>query len=235
MSPTVCLIPHRRDPDRIRRTRAPSLICRGCQIRLERELAEAPWLLRELALCLVRPAEKTEIRGETALPGLNLDHRVIAARHQIRYAINDWARIVAEERQLVPPDPTHAGVFLQTHLDWITAQPWIDELWTGLVDDPSEVTLGRGAKPAAMQLGRALIQPNRPSVVEIPGKCPEADDLGGRCNGRLTALVRRTGDEIPNEVTCEACDTKWAAGEWRALARQIGGDGYLELAARLLA
>jgi hypothetical protein len=234
MSESSCVIAHRRDPDKIRRVREPSLICKGCAVRLERELAESGWLLRELELCLVRPAEKSEIRGETALPGLNLDQRVIAARHQIRYAINDWARIVAEERHLVAPSPDRAAAFLQRHNDWITAQPWIDEMWTALVDDPTQATLAPGAKPAAMQLGRALIQPNRAIQVEIPGKCPETNEQGGRCNGRLTAIMRRGDAVLPNQVSCDACGMTWSADEWHVLARRLNNTGVIELVTRIV-
>lgn len=113
--------------------------------------------------------------------------------------VEAWARLVREERELTRPS-TPATILSETtllinHLDWITAQPFVDELATEL----------RSTKSAL----HSAIGDHAPKSV---GKCPVVHPDSGLCGGRL--YQDRYGRLA---VSCSKCGEEWGELELRRL------------------
>ena len=114
--------------------------------------------------------------------------------------LESWASMVREERQLQPcrrqATVTSEAGTLSAHLDWITAQPWIDELAREL----------REVKAAL----HSAIGDHAPRPV---GRCPVVHpDADGACDGPL--FQDRYGGM---SVTCRRCGETWGETELRRL------------------
>ena len=114
--------------------------------------------------------------------------------------LESWASMVREERQLQPcrrqATVTSEAGTLSAHLDWISAQPWIDELAREL----------REIKAAL----HSAIGDHAPRPV---GRCPVVHpDADGSCDGAL--YQDRYGGM---SVTCRKCGETWGETELRRL------------------
>jgi hypothetical protein len=118
-----------------------------------------------------------------------------------------WARLVREERQLrkptTPATILSEATLLIAHLDWVAAQPFIDDLASEL----------RSTKSAL----HAAIGDHAPRSV---GPCPIVDPEHGPCTGRL--YQDRYGRL---SVTCNRCGEVWGETELRRLGLVIGAAG----------
>lgn len=133
-----------------------------------------------------------------------LDRRTIAHNPgdlvPVLAILESWARLIREERQLQPCKrqatvTSEAGTIL-AHLDWISAQPWIDELAREL----------REVKAAL----HSAIGDHAPRPV---GRCPVVHpDAEGACDGAL--YQDRYGGM---SVTCRRCGEVWGEAELRRL------------------
>lgn len=115
-----------------------------------------------------------------------------------------WGRLVREERALTRPS-TPATILSETsllikHLDWIAAQPFVDDLAAEL----------RAAKSAL----HAAIGDHAPRKV---GDCPIVHPDTGLCGGRL--YQDRYGRLA---VSCSQCGEEWGELELRRLGLVLG-------------
>jgi len=108
---------------------------------------------------------------------------------------------VAEQRQIQLPDPCHAvrhlAVYLHRHLDWLTRQDHIVELFANLRDLAAQMR-GPTGDPAPKRIG----------------PCPNVIDRGAttvECGAPLYAPAY--GDTI----RCWACHREWERHEWLRL------------------
>ena len=110
-----------------------------------------------------------------------------------------WATLIREERNLTPCNPTptvtREAATLIAHLDWITTQPFIDELAREL----------REVKSAL----HSAIGDHAPRPV---GTCPVIHPETGDCGGKL--YQDRYGGM---SVTCRKCGETWGETELRRL------------------
>ena len=114
--------------------------------------------------------------------------------------LESWARMVREERRLQPcqrqATVTSEAGLLAAHMDWISAQPWIDELARELRDVKSAL--------------HSAIGDHAPRPV---GRCPIVHpDADGACDGPL--FQDRYGRM---SVTCRRCGETWGETELRRL------------------
>lgn len=113
----------------------------------------------------------------------------------------EWVALLVEERSLIPPARTVPDMarFLDAHLDWITKQDWVEDLYTELRELHSQL--------------RAIGQQRRRI-----GACPNTIDTGDttrQCGAALYAPLH--GDQI----TCWSCDRQWPRDEWIRLGRLL--------------
>jgi hypothetical protein len=125
-----------------------------------------------------------------------------------------WARIVREDRALTPPDritlPGECAT-LTRHLDWIAAQPWIDEFATQLGDLLARL---RRANPDTLR-ARTI------------GRCPQPD-CGGpiRRRPQQHTMWRDEGDRCTAHAIqlhdgpayCGRCRATWEGPDMARLA-----------------
>jgi hypothetical protein len=126
-------------------------------------------------------------------------HRYDGDIYPVLAVVEAWARLVREERDLTRPS-TPATILsettlLITHLEWISAQPFVDELATEL----------RATKSAL----HSAIGDHAPRSV---GKCPVVHPDTGLCGGRL--YQDRYGRLA---VSCSKCGEEWGELELRRL------------------
>jgi len=142
-------------------------------------------------------------------PGLNLDHRVVCCRSDMRNTTTTWARVVVEERQVHAPQDTigHVCAFLSAHLDWSLRQPWGHQHALDLI--------------GVWETGRSLLDPNPVRRFAV-GPCPEY------CSGTLIAYLRPQDSLLPAEVVCDQSPVEdgflthaWTADKWLTLGRKI--------------
>jgi len=132
-------------------------------------------------------------------------HRYDGDLYPVLAVVESWARLVREERDITRPT-TPATILSETsllgaHLDWIAAQPFVDELAAEL----------RQVKSAL----HAAIGDHAPRSV---GKCPVIHpDADEPCGGRL--YQDRYGRL---SVTCRKCGEVWGELELRRLGLVIG-------------
>jgi len=139
---------------------------------------------------------------ERALP---IDPTVADHRSDIRGKLASWSALVAEEREIHPPEATveRMSGWLLVHLRWSCAQPWVDEY-------AAELTAIRSRT-------MSLIQPSGRRRVEV-GDCVEDG-----CDGVLTATIAPVDDlEFPSSIDCSHdWAHKWASSDWVKLGRKI--------------
>lgn len=145
-------------------------------------------------------------------------NRLLSVEHEL----HNWARTVREERDLAAPERvTISGerALLTKQLDWIAAQPWVDELNRDLT--------------AVLESLRGV---NRTGRGKDDGACPVFID-GLPCTGRVRRsrgampwVVRDDRCEVtPVDVeagvlTCTDCGTTWATPADEARLHAIRAD-----------
>ena len=130
-------------------------------------------------------------------------HRYDGDIYPVLAVVEAWARLVREERDITRPS-TPATILSETslmiaNLDWVAAQPWVDDL-------ASELRATRNALHAA-------IGDHAPRPV---GKCPVVHPDTGTCGGRL--YQDRYGRLA---VSCSKCGEEWGELELRRLGLVI--------------
>ena len=186
-------------------------LCRWHARRASTACQEIPQTFHALAARL-QPEGGTlgSIAAPSRDPGLNLDHRVVCCRSDMRNVTTTWARVVIEERSVHAPQDTigHVCAFLSAHLDWSLRQPWGHQHALDLI--------------GVWETGRSLLDPNPVRVFEV-GSCPEDE-----CQGTLIAYLRPQDSLLPAEILCDASPVEdgflthaWTADKWLTLGRKI--------------
>jgi hypothetical protein len=211
---TNCLLPHR-EPKSAGQGR---LVCPGHHrwlLETVRDIVDTYALLPHFYEPGTAVDDGQQVKGKRIDPPAPVRLDVVAildARTIARYPgdlvpvlgiLESWARMIREERDLEIPR-TKATVsseacLLLNHLDWITEQPWVDEL-------AKEIREVKSALHAA-------IGDHAPRPV---GRCPVIAD-SVECNGAL--FQDRYGGL---SVTCAKCGETWGETELRRLGLVIG-------------
>jgi hypothetical protein len=124
--------------------------------------------------------------------------------------LHSWARVVREERDLASPERvTVSGErdLLTRHLEWVCAQPWVDEAYSDIRTLAGQLKSSNGTNAI------------RPKAV---GVCPTLLE-DGECGGRLWPNDER------GEVTCDNCGRIFGSDELRHLGEMLIRQGYVEL------
>ena len=228
MNDQLCVLPH--DIERL--AQDGHYLCPGHVKALPERIRQLADLHDQLADNLTATGTPAERRAKSEAIGLNLSPKVIELRDAIKNELAGWARIVCEDRGVhySATDNIHSiAAFLITHADWISAQPFADDLWTQLVYDPRGDVTRRKEKlngelvtvitdtRALRTQARSLLQPSGTRRMDIGHeRC-----LNVTCDGFLVALVRDTDELLPSKVWCEGCGQEWPAGSWLTLGRKI--------------
>lgn len=159
------------------------MLCGDCIRTLERHLAETTAKLVLLhALHDGRQTPRRSDRPGTSTP-VPINVAAYDLAQEIPAVLASWTALVCEERSLRGPD-THdrCPAWLQGQLDYLVAQPWVDDL-AGEVDD-------------LMHRAEALIR-IRPHRHRLEPPCPSCGAVRlGRWDGT-------------DQVDCEACGRAW--------------------------
>jgi len=121
-----------------------------------------------------------------------------------------WARLVREDRDLAWPEQVTLASerkTLATHLEWLAAQPYVDEF----ADD-------------LRRLGRALQRANGSGPVprKPVGACPTLYD-DGECGGQLWPVNEN------RTVVCQDCHRVFGSDDLQHLGHMLLSDGYVEV------
>lgn len=205
-----CVLEHRKDPERPRRAIDGGYICQG-------HLGELWTLVSEMgekADDLDRangPGGKRSGTGD----GLTIDLAVAEQRSAMAGVMASWCRVVAEDRGILTPDgpELHRTVpWLERHVDWCAAQPWVDEMLLEL----------------RQVAGRAVGLTDIPSRrIPLGEQCLTHAD-GERCTGAIVIVIR--GDDW--SARCAVCEEvqeatpylRGATGKW------VSTEGVITLA-----
>jgi hypothetical protein len=112
----------------------------------------------------------------------------------VQETLHSWARMVREERALAQPETvTISGErdLLTRHLDWISAQPWVDELYQAMTSLLAQLKATNNTKDAPPA-----------------GRCYLPDEDGKECGG---SIWRRTQEHLawrPLPDRCERVSVK---------------------------
>ncbi|MDN3260514.1 hypothetical protein QWJ26_11950 [Streptomyces sp. CSDS2] len=180
----------------------PSL-CPACRDRVAADLAELPQLYRDIEYLLV-PAVTDGVGRVSGSrnTGLVLDAEASATRAETTAVLACWAGLLAE---LVPePAPERAvgpmAAFLLRHLDVLAVHPSAAEL--------------------ADEIGGLAARARRVVDRPVPGPAPLGPCPRPGCTERVRAGAGDAGS--PGVVRCDDGHA-WAAHEWLALRRMLGG------------
>src|SRR5882757_1544280 len=221
MTTGICLLQHRKDPDRPRRAEVGLLVCYGCEQQLIRALEELPAMWGELIdRHLGSPAGGAPITGtpERAVPYRDAvgDERVL-----IRQQLASWCALVAEDRSIgTPPSskPTATAPYLLEHLTWLLQQPFVDEFGAEILERHTNA--------------HTLLYPDGRRRFRI-GPCTEWYDVPwcdwidkpghprSLCPGFLYAIIRDTDSLLPSELQCSACGFEVPASGWVTYGRKL--------------
>lgn len=126
----------------------------------------------------------------------------------VEAAIGTWMRLIVDERPgtQVPTDTIQAIRWMIHHLDWIVAQPWVDEY-------------AKEMRAADRTLQWLTAPRRRGSMI---GRCRAAADNGGDCGGPLH------WHEHDQTVRCRRCGDTWGPDDLPHLVRVV--DVWLPIA-----
>lgn len=184
---------HARDDQLPPPTIGQQMLCGDCIRTLERHLAETPAKL--VLLHALHDGRQTPRRSDR--PGTSTPVPINVAAHdlaqEIPAVLASWTQLVCEERGLRGPD-THdrCPAWLQGQLDYLVAQPWVDDL-AAEVDD-------------LMHRAEALIR-IRPHRHRLEPPCPSCG---------VTELGRWDGTD---QVDCEGCGRAWPHKQYPWMVR----------------
>lgn len=198
------------------KTATDGLLCAGHASWLADTVADIPVAYALLALVEEPGSGEPGVKVKRMDPPAPVRLDVVAMRdrrtvhlepgdpYPVLYVVESWARLVREERHLavptVPATMTSEANLLIVSLDWILAQPWVD-------DFAAEVR--RAARCLHDALGEHAPRP--------VGRCPVVWD-DGECGGPL--YQDRYGFW---RVTCGWCGAVWDEDELRRLGLVMGG------------
>jgi hypothetical protein len=208
----LCVMVHKRDPERPRPAVDGLYLCHGDLNQLERLVAEMPARANDLD----RAAGVGGGRGDGTHGGITIDDRAATHRSHMAGVLASWCRLVAEERGILPPasaDLYRTAPWLIRHIDWCAGNRWVDEMLTEL------------RQISGQAMGISDIPARR---VPLGEQCLTHEG-GERCEGTVTIVVR--GDDWT--AVCTMCDEQQEATPYlRAVQgrRWITTDGVITLA-----
>lgn len=209
MTDALCGLGHDKD----KRNADGLNICVWHRDRAERAVAELPALYDSLQRRLATNGSTGLTGMPTAKkdPGIDLNHRVVACRTNIKANLVGWTRFAIEERGMTcPQDTVYAlSAFIVRQVDWFLAGPGARQFASDFIDD--------------WQTARSLADPNQTRRFEV-GPCPEPD-----CEGILVALLRPKDSLLPSHVICDSSPEDdegnlthlWPADKWMLLGRRV--------------
>lgn len=235
--PGQCLLRHIADPDRPRRALDGLRICRGCQVKLQRQLRQLGPLDRVLAArAATASGSRTGSRSaETRLP---MNDEAATVRLRIRGFLASWVQLVAEERGFTAPDLSvlasttiprhemtpqglrlragalstvdHLAAWLERSHDWLCAHDAVDEYADEMRELHTEAW--RRSYPGTRR---------RFEVSECPFDlwADVRTRLHYRCLGTLTVAFRPGEDPLP-DAECDTCGWTLDPRHWLTLADQ---------------
>lgn len=176
-----------------------------CAAALRSALRRLPALDRDLE-ALMDPRRTMAYGSSGSEGGLPYHEPAAECRSQISHDLRWWTAMVTAGRpsgtwpQLTVP--AMAG-WLHGQAWWIAGRPWSADMLAALAAD-----CGRA---------RALLDPMRRAVIDIPGRCPECD-----ASGSMTATVPKDdGDQRPSVITCAGCGHAWDTTQWLKLGHVL--------------
>lgn len=208
-NPDLCVMAHRRDPDRPRPAVDGLYLCHGHLAELERLVAEMPGRYAALGRVLGGGGGGTftgRVSGSSSEP-LPINPAVADLRHQIAHDLAWWCIYVADERGIARPvasHPTVTGPWLATHVEWCA----------------SNRAAAEELLPVLQQLAgqaRAITEPTGARRITI-GPCIATTD-DGPCGGTLYATVRADDDPKPSVIYCPECGAERLSHEWFRFGR----------------
>lgn len=215
---TNCVCVHRRDPERPRTALDGLYVCAGHRKGLALDLLDLPGMHERLTeRHTVRAGGQSEIRSG-GHAGLAIQDRVARARGNIYTGLSGWSRVVAAERGFgLPTDNVRAmSQYLlgprASMLDWLCAQPWIDEA----VDTFDQ--LHRDAFGLLYPRGRRRFEVG--DCIEVTS-CDVATQAEQRCPGRMLATITDQDDELPSAMYCDCCGLEITADRWITYGRRV--------------
>lgn len=218
MSDVVCVLEHRRDPERPRRALDGLWVCGGHRKGLAFDLLDLPGMHEGLAeRHSARGGSHSEVRTR-GHAGLSLSDPVSRLRGDIYTGLAGWARVIHEERGFaLPADdvPAIAGFLLgrrASMLDWCCAQPWVDEFADNLD------TLHREAFALLHPRGRRRFEVG--DCIEVTW-CDVASRVERRCPGRMLATLTDQDDQLPSVLWCSDCGLEITADRWITYGRRV--------------
>lgn len=213
MSEALCPVGHDKD----KRTADGLNVCLWHRDRAERAVAELPALYDALERRLVASGAGglTGMPAAKKDPGIDLNHRVVACRTNIKANLVGWARFAIEERGMhCPPDNVYAlSAFIVRQVDWFLAGPGAKQFANDVIDD--------------WGTARSLSEPNPTRRFEV-GPCVEPE-----CEGILVAYIRPLDSLLPSHVICDSSPEDeegtlthmWPADKWMLLGRRVMAKG----------
>lgn len=173
----LCILEHRRDPERPRPAVDGLYLCHGHHAELERLVAEMPMRYNDLDRALVAVGPKV---GTSSSPGLTVDEVAAELRMHMVGVVASWCRVVAEDRGIrtpAGPELTRTAPWLIRHIDWCAANRWVDEMLLEL------------RKVTGCAIGLTDIPARQ---IRLGEQCRTHVE-GERCEGIITIVIR--GDD----------------------------------------
>jgi hypothetical protein len=213
---TICVLRHTRNPDQARQPLPGLRVCGPCHRRLDATLTDVADLFALLPALLVPGPGERGTRGKRShspAPGNVTVMALTDSRNgpaldggdvpDVLGVLESWARAVREDLRLVAEgrvSVTGEVDLLRTHLDYVTAQPWVDELDTDV-----------------RYLHRALAQVCGEPRQQRIGTCPAEvlDPEPRTCGASLYAPTY--GDA----VVCGSCEATWERRHWLHLGQML--------------
>jgi hypothetical protein len=214
MNYQTCLMAHTRDPERPRPARH-GVLCIGHFNGLVELLCEIPALAGEVEPSLIRSSlgAGPKVSGSRTEP-LPYDDIVSKALRDCRDVLASWAADVIDQHpdRLHPPRfgtlPTAA--FLIRHLDWISEQEWVTDLYGEVRDRRQALRWAIDTRPTRrVDLGPC----------DLKTTCNVETHEEVTCKGIMRAVVHASDEDLPASISCTACGSTRQPSEWRALAR----------------
>lgn len=234
---TVCILPHRRDPDRARNAGPGLLVCLGCRGDLHRALVDLPALYDGLIERHVRsglPSAGQRVSGSATRP-IPHNEDVGDVRGRVRFELAAWSASVAEQRAVTAPDsrsPSVTARFLLRHLEWLLSTDGWRTVEGKTVARDETVTVFADTVRELRRDAYGLLYPTGRRRFDV-GPCPEivtpasATTEAVTCPGTLVALLRPDDDLLPSSWSCETCGMELPASRWASYGRRLQRAGRL--------
>lgn len=184
------------------------LLCGRCAGRLERHLAEMPARVTLLRAVFEPGRGGGEGRSRQQWP-VPLDLEAHDHLSHLSAVVGSWTVMVAEEREMRGPDhpgdPVAASRWLLSQVEWLTGQPWVDDLADELRD---------------LAMRADGIVRFWPQTHRLDPPCPE-------CSAH--ELARRDGE---SRVVCGSCGASWDESAYRLLVLVLASDPDVTMSAQ---